>query len=66
VAAHIDTQQLAPELVEQARTRGSSAGHHRVLRALGNRLVGILHGCLTHRTPYNETVAWTGRHEAAA
>ena len=28
------------------------------LRALGNRLVGILHGCLTHNTLYSETTAW--------
>ena len=25
--------------------------HHQALRALGNRLVGILHGCLRHHTP---------------
>jgi hypothetical protein len=31
------------------------------LRALGNRLVGILHGCLTHHTAYNETIAWAHR-----
>ena len=26
--------------------------HHQALRALGNRLVAILHGCLRHHTPY--------------
>jgi hypothetical protein len=31
------------------------------LRALGNRLVGILHGCLAHHTAYNETTAWAHR-----
>ena len=31
--------------------------HHQALRALGNRLVGILHGCLRHRTPYSEHTA---------
>jgi transposase len=35
--------------------------HHQALRALGNRLVGILHGCLKHRTPYNEHTAWAHR-----
>ena len=35
--------------------------HHQALRALGNRLVGILHGCLTHHTPYSETIAWAHR-----
>jgi hypothetical protein len=32
--------------------------HHQALRALGNRLVGILHGCLRHLTAYNENTAW--------
>jgi len=32
--------------------------HHQALRALGNRLVGILHGCLRHHTPYDEHTAW--------
>ena len=30
------------------------AAHHQALRALANRLVGILHGCLTNQTHYNE------------
>jgi transposase len=29
--------------------------HHQALRALGNRLVGILHGCLRHHTNYMNT-----------
>jgi hypothetical protein len=28
------------------------------LRQLGNRLVGILHGCLKTGTPYDEDTAW--------
>ena len=40
--------------------------HHQALRALGNRLVGILHGCLRHHTPYNEHTAWAHRITAAA
>ena len=32
--------------------------HHQALRALGNRLVGILHGCLTHHSHYDEHTAW--------
>jgi transposase len=35
--------------------------HHQALRALGNRLVGILHGCLTHHTLYDEDTAWAHR-----
>jgi transposase len=38
--------------------RGRGATHHQALRALANRLVGILHGCLRHRQPYNEQLAW--------
>jgi hypothetical protein len=29
------------------------------VRQLGNRLVGILHGCLKTKTAYDETTAWT-------
>jgi hypothetical protein len=31
--------------------------HHAAPRALGNRLVGILHGYLAHHSAYNETIA---------
>jgi hypothetical protein len=31
---------------DQQRARGAT--HHQALRALANRLVGILHGCLRH------------------
>jgi transposase len=44
---------------DQHRTAGDT--HHQALRALGNRLVGILHGCLTHHVPYSETTAWAHR-----
>src|ERR1700720_292119 len=40
--------------------------HHQALRALGNRLVGILHGCLRHHSTYNEHTAWAHRQSAAA
>jgi hypothetical protein len=40
------------------RHRARGATHHQALRALANRLVGILHGCLTHRTLYDEHTAW--------
>lgn len=46
--------------------RARNATHHQALRALGNRLVGILHGCLVHQTPYDEDTAWAHRHTAAA
>lgn len=37
--------------------------HHQALRALGNRLVGYLHGCLHTRTLYNEHTAWAHRNQ---
>ena len=40
--------------------------HHQALRALGNRLVGILHGCLRHHTHYSEQTAWAHRQIAQA
>ena len=40
--------------------------HHQALRALGNRLVGILHGCLRHHSAYDEHKAWAHRQPAAA
>lgn len=43
--------------------RAGGDGHHQALRALGNRLVGILHGCLAHHTDYNEITAWAHRPE---
>jgi len=41
--------------------RAAGDTHHAALRALGNRLVGILHGCLAHHVGYDETIAWGHR-----
>jgi len=49
---------------DQRRAAGDT--HHRALRALANRLVGILHGCIRHDTAYDEHVAWGHRLTAAA
>jgi len=49
---------------DQRRATGDL--HHQALRALGNRLVGILHGCLRHRTLYDEHTAWAHRSSVAA
>jgi hypothetical protein len=46
---------------DQIRARG--AGHHAALRQLSNRLIGILHGCLTTRTAYDEHTAWGHHHK---
>jgi Transposase IS116/IS110/IS902 family len=51
----------ARALYDQHRATGDT--HHAALRALGNRLVGILHGCLQHHTLYDEMVAWGHRQE---
>jgi transposase len=40
------------------RHRDRGATHHQALRALANRLVGILHGCLRHHRTYDEHTAW--------
>ena len=40
--------------------------HSRALRALANRLVGILHGCLRHSALYDEHTAWGHRVAVAA
>ena len=37
--------------------------HHQALRALANRLVGYLHGCLRTRTCYDEATAWAHWHD---
>ena len=46
--------------------RASGDTHHRALRALANRLVGILHGCLRHDVIYDEDTAWAHRVQQAA
>jgi transposase len=73
LARHTRNRRLADALYQQAfaalttsagarryydthRARGAT--HHQALRALSNRLVGILHGCLRHHCRYDETTAW--------
>ena len=61
----LTTSPGARAFYDQHRAAGDI--HHQALRALGNRLVGILHGCLRHHTPYDEHTAWAHRtHTAAA
>ena len=48
------------------KRRAAGDTHHRALRALANRLVGILHGCLRHNTRYDEHIAWSHRTQLAA
>ena len=55
----LSTSPGARAYYDQHRAAGDT--HHQALRALGNRLVGILHGCLTHHTAYSETTAWAHR-----
>jgi transposase len=44
---------------DEQRDRGLD--HDAALRALSNRLVGILHGCLKTGTVYDEAIAWSHR-----
>ena len=44
---------------DEQRDRGLD--HDAALRALSNRLAGILHGCLKTRTLYDEATAWSHR-----
>lgn len=55
----LTTSPGARTFYDQRRTAGDL--HHQALRALGNRLVGILHGCLRHHTHYDEHKAWAHR-----
>jgi transposase len=60
----LTTSPGARAFYDQHRSAGDL--HHQALRALGNRLVGILHGCLRHQTHYDEHKAWAHRTTAAA
>lgn len=55
----ITTSPGCRQFYDQRRTAGDL--HHQALRALGNRLVGYLHGCLRTHQPYNEHTAWAHR-----
>ncbi|GAA2223199.1 IS110 family transposase [Micromonospora olivasterospora] len=41
--------------------RARDVSHNAALRQIGNRLVGILHGCLKTKTRYNQATAWSHR-----
>jgi transposase len=55
----LSTSPGARAFYDQHRAAGDT--HHQALRTLGNRLVGIPHGCLAHHTPYDEHTAWAHR-----
>lgn len=60
----VNTSPGARAFYDQHKAAG--AHHHAALRAVANRLVGILHGCLEHQTPYDEHIAWGHRNDIAA
>ena len=60
----LQTSPGARAFYDQHRAAGDL--HHQALRALGNRLVGILHGCLRHHTHYSEHTAWAHRAQTSA
>ena len=49
---------------DQLRAKGLE--HDGALRALANRLVGILHHCLNKRVTYQEAIAWPAAEATAA
>ncbi|HEU5418805.1 MAG TPA: IS110 family transposase [Streptosporangiaceae bacterium] len=57
--ASLNASPGARALYDELRARGIE--HNDALRRLANRLVGILHGCLKTRTPYDEATAWGHR-----
>lgn len=57
----LQTSAGSRDFYDQRRAAGDL--HHQALRALGNRLVGYLHGCLKTRTTYNEHTAWAHRQD---
>jgi transposase len=57
----LSTSPGARAFYDQQRAR--EHGHNDALRRLGNRLVGILHGCLKTRTLYDEATAWGHRQD---
>jgi transposase len=59
----MNTSPGARRYYDDLRSVGNS--HRQALRALSNKLVGMLHGCLTNHTPYNEQTAWRRYHDAA-
>jgi len=58
----LTTSEGAHDYYNRLRQRGKT--HHQAVRALANRLVGILHGCLDHRQAYREEIAWSSRYTA--
>jgi transposase len=60
----LTTSPGARDFYDQHRAAGDL--HHQALRALGNRLVGILHGCLRHHSTYDEHKAWAHRQTTKA
>ncbi len=46
--------------------RAREIGHNAALRQIGNRLVGILHGCLKTSTRYDQAIAWSHRYQHLA
>jgi transposase len=59
--AALSTSPGARVYYQQLRDR--RVGHQAALRQLGNRLVGILHGCLKTHTHYDEATAWSHRNQ---
>ena len=57
--ASLNTSPGCRAYYDEQRAKGDK--HYKALRALANRLVGILGGCLKHHTLYDEDTAWAHR-----
>jgi len=62
--ASLNASPGARAFYDEQRAKGHD--HNDALRRLANRLVGILHGCLKTRTPYDEATAWSHRESSLA
>jgi transposase len=62
--AALNTSPGARRCCDRYRAAGNS--HQQAWRALGNRLVGILHGCLANDVVYQEQLAWPDPQPAVA
>ena len=59
--AALNTSPGARAYYDARRAQGHT--HNQALRAVSNRLVGILHGCLRHGAVYDEATAWPGHQQ---
>ena len=65
-AAFVSITKSSPANAYYRRLRASGKSHSHSLRALANKLAGVLDGCLRSHVPYSALIAWPSEKEAAA